>query len=656
MPAPTRDQIDAITESLRAGGVSYMRALRAAGVTLGAMAAACDADPMLQEELREAERVGKEKPPPAPVKPAEAPVPTGWADVAQASAEAQAPPPEPGDEEDLGDGDDENENRWSLVRAEAAKCFGPGMFGLLLWLDAKLVAAGFPPISPWWLAFARTFYASGKRWAVVLAGRGAGKSTVLTRVAVVEGIFGERSIPPGQRWIWPFISVGIPDARRRILEIQAILTAIGIMGLDKQGNLVPLEPSYPQGVPTIETEDASGNPIAFVALAGTIAGVSGPSSIGATIDEEAKLRDKAANANPATEILASLVQTFRGRPGIHAIRCSSAWEEAGSHHGSIVAGSNLVNHVASIGAEFLPVVLAGHEEVARWEEAHGNPKGAAQIRAFAAALTADSPNVPTWLGNPTIAPITSRIDVEALPPDALDGIDRTTYWLRENGSQPQPVGGAASHPLADVVPVSNDAPPWWRVVVAGIAPGWPEWGIVLVASADDGRIYVSRDLSGRMDSGGAIDAVSEAGHPISVLCVASRHEKALSAEVAAWLAGRPGAYLPPVAPQSIHDGDELRVGPLRTLYQRGQLRHVPGLADLEIEARGYHLEGPRPVRLEALCAAVTRLVTCYPWLGGQTEEQAIRGPRPIEAVQLGGPSHQDATLDRLGARVGRDGI
>jgi hypothetical protein len=275
-----------------------------------------------------------------------------------------------------------------------------------------------------WRDELRRFYASGRRWGVFLVGRGGGKSTTLTRVAACEALFTERSIPPGQRWIWPFVSVSIGDARRRITEIAAILRAIG----------VDVEPSYPQGQPTIEAVDARGNPIAFVALAGTIAAVSGPSAIGATVDEEAKLKDREKHANPAHEIITSLVQTFRARPGIRGIRCSSAWTEDGTHASAVREGDTMTSHVGRIGAEFLEVAREGLREVARWEARRGDASAARRIEAYAATLTAESPRIPTWLGNPTIGAVASRGEVEALPAESLDGMDRTAYWLRENAS------------------------------------------------------------------------------------------------------------------------------------------------------------------------------------------------------------------------------
>jgi len=312
--------------------------------------------------------------------------------------------------------------RWTTATVDLAP------FERLMWLDDQLVAGGFPPMSPWWRAQLWNFYASGKRWLVALVGRGGGKSTTLTRVAVAESLFAVRAVPPGQRWIWPFVSVGTADSRRRITEIGAILRAIGIEA----------EAKHVQGQPTIETEDAHGNAIAFVAIAGTISAVSGPSAIGATIDEEAKLRDRDSNANPARELIASIVQTFRARPGIRGIRCSSAWDEGSSHAAAIREGDTEANHVARIGAAFLDVAHGGFVDVARWEEEHGDLDAVKTIRGYAATMTAESPRIPTWLANPTIGAVASRLEVEALPAAALGGMSRTAYWLRENASAPTP--------------------------------------------------------------------------------------------------------------------------------------------------------------------------------------------------------------------------
>jgi hypothetical protein len=162
--------------------------------------------------------------------------------------------------------------------------------------------------------------------------------------------------------------------------------------------------------------------------------MSGPSTIGATVDEEAKLKDRERHANPAHEIITSLVQTFRARPGIRGIRCSSAWTEDSTHASAIREGDTVTNHVGRIGPAFLGLARAGLLDVAQWETERGDALAARQIETYAATLDADSPRIPTWIGNPTIGAVASRVEVDALPAESLDGMTRSGYWLRENAS------------------------------------------------------------------------------------------------------------------------------------------------------------------------------------------------------------------------------
>jgi hypothetical protein len=185
----------------------------------------------------------------------------------------------------------------------------------------------------------------------------------------------------------------------------------------------------------------------LLSIAGTIGNVSGPSTIGGTIDEAAKLLDKTEHANPLHEVFASITQTFRARPGIRAICCSSAFDRTGLHFKMVEAGDTETNFVAHIGHDFLDDALRGFEHVAHWEQHHKkDSRAAAQIRTHAASLTATSPFVPTWVANPTLgnpaaqpwdrAALASRIELEAIPEgsDKLEGLTRTALWLRECGS------------------------------------------------------------------------------------------------------------------------------------------------------------------------------------------------------------------------------
>lgn len=333
---------------------------------------------------------------------------------------------------------------WPRIRREAM-AYGPGPFGLLMWQESKLVAAGFPGMSPYWLWLLENFYASLKRWLLVLAGRGAGKSTVLTRVAAVS-VDVERRIPPGQTWIYPFVSVRPSDARRRLFEIREILErAYGMRAFDAKDQAQPLKITSPEGTPTLPVLDARGQSIAFVSFASTIGNVSGPNAIGATVDEEEKLAQEEeggpARANPASEIIGSLVQTFRARAGIRGIRSSSAMKASGSLYTSILEGDTLTNYVARLG-RFYREAVDGCLEVARWEEQRGDASAAALLRAHAASLSAESVMVPSWVANTMYGPtpearaVALRIEVDALPPAKLDGLSKASYFLRENCSRP----------------------------------------------------------------------------------------------------------------------------------------------------------------------------------------------------------------------------
>jgi hypothetical protein len=294
-------------------------------------------------------------------------------------------------------------------------------FARLMALDAHLVAAGFHPMSPWWRETLRAFYAGRKRWLVVLAGRGSGKSTTLIRVAVAEALFTPRKVPTGQTIVWPFVSVHLNDSKARIEEIRSVLVTIG----------VEIKKYVMSPTPRIETEDANGNNFAFVALAGTVTALSGPTTAGTTLDEEQKMRGEGA-AHPAAELLASVVQTFRANPDVRAIRCSSAWSAESTHAAAIRDGDTDMRMVARLGAA-LDVARAGFLEVAAWEEARGDRSAAEMICAHAATLTARSPEIPTWAANPVRTALDYRKEVEELA-DVPGGLSRVAYWMRENGS------------------------------------------------------------------------------------------------------------------------------------------------------------------------------------------------------------------------------
>ena len=428
-----------ILESLRVG-CDLASACRGAKVPLPEARALLASDPSwcaaVNEALAEGERASRE----------------AWATVAKESAEKAAP---------VVAHKTEPSGPWAKMHAEARER-APGPMGYFLLVDARCVAAGMPSTSPFWLYSVKGLYDSEKAWGIFDIGRGGGKSTTLEKFTSERSLFATRHVPPGQVWTWPFISIGPDDANRRITGIAAVYRALGLVvigdentegGKHREGIKML---RAPRG--SLELVDAGGNAIQLASIAGTIGNVSGPSTIGMTIDEAAKLHDKTTNANPLTEIIASGAQTSRARRGWRAIVSSSAWETSGAHYQLIEQGDNESNFIAKIGEPFLAEAVAGFESVAAWEAAGGpgrnpNPDAAARIRAHARSLTAASPMIPTWLANPTLghpdalpwdgAALASRKLVQALPEGALGGIPRELFWLRENGSVPMS-GGAAT--------------------------------------------------------------------------------------------------------------------------------------------------------------------------------------------------------------------
>lgn len=340
---------------------------------------------------------------------------------------------------------------WDGIRAEAAE-LAPGPFGHILWQEEQLAQRGFPRLSPCTLWNLEGFFASFKRWLLLLGGRGMGKSTLATRLAAVLGLLSTRRIPPGQTWIWPFVSVLPEDAKRRLHEIHAIFRDVYSMR--------KLKITSPDQTPTLLMLDSGSNSIAYVSFASTLGHVSGPNTFGCNVDEEEKI------LRSTGEIVGSLVGTFRSRHGIRGFRMSSALKQDGTLISSCRKGDTLVNYVAKIGP-FLPDAVAGLLAVAEWDEAHGYLDNAKRGRSYAETLTAESFAIPSWLGNNTIgepnekpwpaanAAVATRIEAEAVEEAQLKGLTRFEYWLREIVSVPE--GGAFEHDTGELEIIGDES-------------------------------------------------------------------------------------------------------------------------------------------------------------------------------------------------------
>jgi hypothetical protein len=188
-------------------------------------------------------------------------------------------------------------------------------------VDTKLVAKGFPALSPWWRKTFRRWYRSGKRQLVIRAGRRAGKSSSLSRLAVVEALFGKHDIPPGDVGVVAFISTTRDEASQRLATIRAILDALGVKYRPVDG-----------GVGLID------RPVVFKVYAATVSGVSGFTSILVICDEVAKWKDRDTGANPASEVLASVRPTMATQREARIVLSSSPMATVDAHYDAFEEG------------------------------------------------------------------------------------------------------------------------------------------------------------------------------------------------------------------------------------------------------------------------------------------------------------------------------
>lgn len=190
-------------------------------------------------------------------------------------------------------------------------------------LERALKAKGFPAMSPWWRATFESFYRSGRRQAVLRCGRRAGKSSSLCRIGVLEALYGEHQIPPGDVGIVGIVSVSRDEAAQRLRTVKAILDAIGVKYRPIDGG--------------IELVD---RPIVFKVFTASIAGVVGGTWICIICDEVARWRDADTGSNPATQVLASLRPTMATQPRARLFLSSSPLGRLDAHAVAFDAGDS----------------------------------------------------------------------------------------------------------------------------------------------------------------------------------------------------------------------------------------------------------------------------------------------------------------------------
>ncbi len=200
-------------------------------------------------------------------------------------------------------------------------------------VDRKLVALGFPATSPWWRKQIDRWYRSGRRQFVPRVGRRGGKSSSLSRLAVVEAVYGRHDVPPGDVGFVAIISTDRPEALGRLRTIEAILDALGVAYRPCRGGVVGIE--------------LVGRRTGFRVFTATIKGVSGFTGIFVLCDEVAKWADADTGANPAAEVLASVRPTMKTMTNARMVLSSSPMSMFDAHYDAYEQGDTDLQLVAT---------------------------------------------------------------------------------------------------------------------------------------------------------------------------------------------------------------------------------------------------------------------------------------------------------------------
>lgn len=283
-------------------------------------------------------------------------------------------------------------------------------------LDALLQTKGFPATSPWWHETVERWYRSGRRQIVPRVGRRGGKSSTLSRLGVVEALYGNHKIPPGDTGVVAIISTRREEAAERITTIKAILDAIE----------VAYTPWGEHGVRLV------GRPIGFRVYTASVAGVSGFTGIFVFADEVAKWKDLDTGVNPATEVLRSVRPTMLTMPNARIVLSSSPVGKFDAHFDAYEEGETplqVTAHAPSWIAN--PTVTEEDTHILEPDQSTWEREYAAIPQAeVAESLFSDAEIDKATRAEPEIVPREEGVTYEA----AIDPATRTNAWTLAVGA------------------------------------------------------------------------------------------------------------------------------------------------------------------------------------------------------------------------------
>jgi hypothetical protein len=192
--------------------------------------------------------------------------------------------------------------------------------------DDRLAAHGFPPLTAWWRSgigdWLDGYEAGGalELWACV--GRGAAKSTALYKLAAFFTLFGDFTVPPGERHFAIVLSRLKEEAAKGIAVIASWLRLLGVAH-HVAGDVIELD-ELPRGIRVV---------------AASVAASSGWRAYFVGRDERSKWPASGIDERDAEEIDTSSTSMTATHANAPVITFGSAWVALGAFHEAIAAGS-----------------------------------------------------------------------------------------------------------------------------------------------------------------------------------------------------------------------------------------------------------------------------------------------------------------------------
>jgi hypothetical protein len=193
--------------------------------------------------------------------------------------------------------------------------------------DDELASHGVPPLTAWWREGVGQWldaYESGRvleLWAC--AGRGSAKSTALYKLATFFTLFGDFTIPPGERHFAIVLSRLVSEAGKGISIIAAWLRLLGVDHVSK-GDVVEIV----------------GSPRGIRVVAASVGAASGWRAYFVGKDERSKWAMGGAEELDAEEVDTSATAMTATHPLAPVVTVGSAWGDFGGFHDAIASGTD----------------------------------------------------------------------------------------------------------------------------------------------------------------------------------------------------------------------------------------------------------------------------------------------------------------------------